>query len=95
MSTEMLVPILPIFLTEILGASGSVIGLVDGVAQACRNFVGGFSGPVSDKLRRRKLIILFGHVLSAAAKPLMGMSTIWEGVLAGRLVDRVGAGVAT
>jgi MFS family permease len=92
-ATEMLVPVLPIFLTQSLGATGTVVGLVDGVAQARRNFVEGFSGAISDRLKQRKPFVLTGYVLSAVAKPLMGTSTIWEGVLAARLLDRLGAGI--
>ena len=51
-STEMLYPVLPIFLTQILGATGSIVGLVDGFAQATQNIVQGFSGALSDKLQR-------------------------------------------
>jgi sugar phosphate permease len=92
-STEMLSPVLPIFLTQSLNASGSIVGLVDGIAQAIRNVLDGLSGWISDKLRNRKSIALAGYLLGALAKPLMGISTIWQGVLAGRLLDRLGAGV--
>jgi MFS family permease len=91
-STEMLYPVLPVFLTQVLGASGSVVGLVDGVAQATQNIVQGFSGWLSDRLRRRKPIALAGYLLAAIAKPLMGLSTSWPGVLGGRFLDRFGAG---
>jgi MFS family permease len=74
MATGMLTPILPIFMTQVLGASGSIVGLIDGIAQAVRNVVGGLFGPISDKLRARKSIALIGYALSAAAKPLMGIS---------------------
>ncbi len=91
-STEMLYPVLPIFLTQVLSASGSVVGLVDGVAQATQNIVQGFSGWLSDKLQRRKSIALAGYLLAAVAKPLMGLSTSWPGVLGGRFLDRLGTG---
>jgi MFS family permease len=91
-STEMLVPILPIFLTQTLKASGSIIGLVEGIAGATQNITQGFSGSLSDKLQRRKPIALVGYLLAAIGKPLMGVATIWQGVLAGRFVDRFGAG---
>ena len=55
-STEMLYPILPVFLTQTLKASGSVVGLIDGFAQATQNIVQGFAGTLSDKLQRRKPI---------------------------------------
>ena len=91
-STEMLYPILPVFLTQTLKASGSIVGLVDGIAQAVQNIVQGFSGTISDKLRRRKAFALAGYLLSALAKPLMGLASVWETLLAARLMDRLGAG---
>jgi MFS family permease len=91
-STEMLYPVLPVFLTQTLNATGSIVGLVDGFAQATQNIVQGFSGALSDKLQRRKPIALVGYLLAAIAKPLMGLSTVWQGVFAARLLDRFGAG---
>ncbi|HEY3889254.1 MAG TPA: MFS transporter [Caulobacteraceae bacterium] len=92
-SSEMLYPVLPIFLTQILAASGSLVGLIEGVAEATQNIVQGFSGSLSDKLQRRKPIALVGYALAAIAKPLIGVSTGWQGVLGGRFLDRLGTGV--
>jgi hypothetical protein len=91
-STEMLYPVLPIFLTQTLKASCSVVGLVDGFAQATQNIVQGFSGALSDKLQKRKAIALAGYFPAAVAKPLMGLSTTWPGVFGARVLDCVGAG---
>lgn len=91
-STEMLYPILPAFLTQTLQASGSVVGLIDGFAQATQNIVQGFSGTLSDKLQRRKPIALVGYFLAAIGKPLMGVATVWPVVFGARLLDRFGAG---
>ncbi len=91
-STEMLYPVLPVFLTQTLNASGSIVGLIDGFAQATQNIVQGFSGALSDRLQKRKSIALAGYLVAALAKPLMGLSTIWQGVFAARLLDRVGTG---
>jgi MFS family permease len=91
-STEMLYPVLPVFLTQTLKASGSIVGLVDGFAQATQNIVQGFSGTLSDKLQKRKSVALAGYFLAAVAKPLMGLSTVWQGVFGARLLDRLGAG---
>ncbi len=91
-STEMLYPVLPIFLTQILNASGSVVGLVEGIAGATQNIVQGLSGSLSDRLQRRKSIALAGYFLAAIAKPLIGLSTVWQGVLGARVLDRLGAG---
>jgi MFS family permease len=91
-STEMLYPVLPIFLTQTLHASGSIVGLIDGFAQAAQNIVQGFSGMLSDKLQRPKPIALAGYFVSAIGKPLMGLATVWEVVFGARLLDRLGAG---
>jgi MFS family permease len=91
-STEMLYPVLPVFLTHTLKATGSIVGLVDGFAQATQNIVQGFSGALSDKLQKRKSIALAGYLLAAVAKPLMGLSTVWQGVFGARLLDRLGTG---
>jgi MFS family permease len=91
-SSEMLYPVLPVFLTQTLKATGSIVGLVDGFAQAAQNIVQGFSGALSDKLQKRKSIALSGYLLSAVAKPLMGLSTVWQGLFGARLLDRLGAG---
>jgi MFS family permease len=88
----MLYPVLPVFLIQTLSASGSIVGLVDGFAQATQNIVQGFSGTLSDRLRKRKSIALAGYLVAAIAKPLMGLSTTWQGVFGARLLDRAGAG---
>ena len=91
-STEMLYPVLPVFLTQTLGATGSIVGLVDGFAQAVQNIVQGFSGTLSDRLQRRKPVALAGYFLAAISKPLMGLATVWQIVFGARLLDRLGAG---
>lgn len=92
-STEMLYPVLPVFLTQTLKASGSVVGLIDGFAQATQNIVQGFSGALSDRLQRRRPIALVGYFLAALGKPLMGLATSWPGVFGGRTLDRLGTGI--
>jgi MFS family permease len=93
MSTEMLYPVLPIFLTQSLHASGSIVGLIEGIAQATQNLAQGLSGGLSDKLNKRKPIALIGYAMAALAKPLMGLSGAWQGVVAARFLDRLGTGV--
>lgn len=92
-STEMLYPVLPVFLTQTLKASGSIVGLVDGFAQAAQNIIQGFSGALSDKIQKRKPATLVGYLLAAIAKPLMGFSTVWPELFGARLLDRLGAGI--
>src|SRR6266498_3349775 len=91
-STEMLYPILPVYLTQYLKANGSIIGIIEGIAQATKNIIQGFSGWLSDKLQRRKPIALVGYFLSAVSKPFIGLANTWQVVLAARFSDRLGAG---
>lgn len=91
-STEMLYPVLPVFLTQVLKASGSAVGLVDGFAQAAQNIMQAVSGSLSDRLRRRKPLALCGYLLAALAKPLTGLAGSWGAVLGARFLDRVAAG---
>jgi MFS family permease len=91
-SSEMLYPVLPIYLTQTLNASGSVVGVVEGIAQATQNIVQGLSGWLSDKLQKRKSLALAGYFLSAMGKPLMGLARTWPGVMGGRFLDRFGSG---
>ena len=92
-STEMLYPVLPVFLTQTLHASGAAVGLIEGLAQATQNIAQGFSGWLADKLHRHKSIALAGYTAAAVAKPLIGLSTGWPGVLGARFLDRFGSGV--
>lgn len=92
-STEMLYPILPIYLTENLKASGGVVGFIEGIAGAIQNAIQGFSGYLSDKWQRRKPIALFGYILAALSKPFIGVAMAWPGVLAARVSDRLGVGI--
>ncbi len=85
----MLYRVLPVFRTQTLKASGSIVGLVDRFAQVAQNIVQDFSGALSDKLQKRKSIALAGYLLAAVAGPLMGLSPVWQGVFGARLLDRI------
>jgi MFS family permease len=91
-STEMQYPVLPTFLTQTLRADGTIVGLIDGSAQALQNIVQGFTGTLSDRLRRRKPIALCGYLVAAIAKPLTGLASSWPEAFAARCLDRLGAG---
>lgn len=91
-STEMLYPILPIFLTQYMGVGGGVVGLIEGVATATQNIQQGFAGYLSDKFRNHKLLAIAGYSLAALSKPFIGIASIWQGVFAARVVDRFGTG---
>ncbi|HEX7444552.1 MAG TPA: MFS transporter, partial [Acidimicrobiales bacterium] len=91
-ASEMLYPILPIFVTSVLGAPPAVLGLIEGIAEATASLSKVFSGRLAD-LRRRRPLVATGYSISAIAKPLIGLATGWPLVLVGRFADRVGKGV--
>jgi len=91
-STEMLYPVLPVYLTEYLKASGSTLGIIEGSAEAIQNSIQGVSGYWSDKLRRRKPLAIIGYLLSAISKPFIGVATTWPAAWSARFTDRLGAG---
>jgi MFS family permease len=92
-SSEMIVPVLPIFLTGVLGAPVTALGFIEGVAESTASVLRIFAGALSDRLGRRKPLILAGYGLSNLAKPLLALSTAWPHVLAIRFADRFGKGI--
>jgi len=94
-ASEMLYPIMPIFLTQVLGAPVAVLGLIEGLAEATAAIFKGIFGYWSDKIRKRKPFIVGGYASSAIAKGIIALSTGWIGVLIGRITDRFGKGIRT
>jgi MFS family permease len=94
-SSEMLYPITPIFLTTTLGASMLSVGLIEGVAESIASLLKTYSGAYSDKIRRRRPFIISGYFLAAIAKPIIGVATGWPLVLFARGLDRTGKGIRT
>lgn len=94
-SSEMVYSLVPIFLSSVLGVNKSVIGLIEGVAETTAGLVKMFSGWLSDKLGRRKPMMLLGYSLSTLSRPLLALATGWGMVLGSRFVDRFGKGVRT
>ena len=92
-SSEMIYPLLPVFLTATLGASASMLGAIEGAAESTASLLKLGSGWWSDRVRRRKPLIVFGYGLAALARPLMALAQSATQVLAIRLADRVGKGV--
>lgn len=94
-SSEMVFNILPLFLSNVLGVQTSIIGLIDGIAEATSSLLKLFSGWLSDKLGGRKWLAVIGYGLSALFKPFFYFANTW-GVVAGvRWADRVGKGIRT
>src|SRR5512138_2371083 len=91
-SSEMVLNILPLFLANVLGVRTSIIGVIEGVAEATASVLKLFSGWLSDKLGGRKWLAVLGYGLSAISKPFLYVVTSWFGVLAVRFADRIGKG---
>ncbi|MFZ2159546.1 MAG: MFS transporter [Bradyrhizobium sp.] len=92
-SSELIHSLLPIFLMTAVGASATIVGLIEGVAEATASIAKLFSGALSDRIGKRKLLVGIGYGLAAVTKPVFPLaSTAWE-VLAARFVDRIGKGI--
>ena len=93
-SSEMIYPLLPVFLSS-LGVGSLAIGFVAGLSESTASFFRVISGFISDKLKKRKAVIIFGYGLSTLARPLLALSSSWGHVLGFRLIDRAGKGMRT
>jgi MFS family permease len=95
MASEMLYPVTPIFLTVVLGSSMAVVGLIEGIAELTAGILKGYSGNLSDKLRKRSIFVVIGYSISALSKPLPGIFPSIGVVAASRTTDRIGKGIRT
>jgi MFS family permease len=94
-SSEMIYPLVPLFLTSIVGAPVAAIGLIEGVAESTASIGRLASGWLSDRLLIRKPLVMLGYGLSAIAKPLLALAHVWPVALGARFTDRLGKGVRT
>lgn len=94
-SSEMVLNLLPLFLSNVLGVKTNIIGLIEGIAEATSSILKVFSGWLSDKVGGRKWLAVLGYGLSAAAKPFFYIASSWEAIAAVRWTDRVGKGIRT
>lgn len=92
-SSEMLYPLIPLFLTATLGASVAIVGMIEGAAEMTASLLKGISGWLSDRAGLRRPFVLAGYSLSAIAKPLLALATGWPLVLGARVLDRFGKGL--
>lgn len=94
-ASEMLYPITPIFLTSIIGASMTNLGIIEGIAEGIASLLKTYSGFWSDRISKRKLFIFVGYFISALSRPLIGLSTSALHILGARTTDRIGKGLRT
>lgn len=94
-STEMVYPLLPLFLTAGLGATPGVVGLIEGCAESLASLLKTWSGRLADRSGRRKPLAQGGYAFSVLARGCFALASSWVWVLAGRLLDRFGKGIRT
>ncbi len=94
-SSDMVNNLVDLFLLNVLGVQTSIIGLIEGIAEATASLVKLFSGGLSDRLGKRKWLTVAGYALSSCSKPFLYLAATWEWVLGVRFADRFGKGIRT
>ena len=92
-SSEMIYPLVPLFLANSLGVSKSAIGLIEGVAESTASILKVFSGYLSDRIGNRKWLMVAGYGLSTLTRPIVALATTWHNVFTFRFFDRFGKGI--
>lgn len=92
-ATEAIYPLLPLFVTRVLGGTAVSLGVIEGAADAVSSLLKLVAGRLSDRTRRRKPFVVLGYVIASAARPVIALATTWQHVFAVRLADRVGKGL--
>lgn len=92
-SSEMVYPLLPLFLSSVLGVNKSIIGLIEGIAESTASLLRVFSGWLSDRLGRRKGLMTAGYAISGLSRPIIATAGAWHQVLGARFIDRFGKGI--
>ena len=95
MSTEMVYPLIPLYLTAALGATPAVVGIIEGIAESTASLLKAGSGYIGDRYHNKKTMAFFGYAASAVYKVILYLAGSWSGVLLARIVDRIGKGVRT
>jgi len=95
LSSEMIYPLVPLFLANTLGVNKSVIGLIEGLAESTASLLKVFSGWLSDRLGNRKWLMAAGYGISTLSRPIIALATGWHHVMGSRFMDRFGKGVRT
>jgi MFS family permease len=94
-SSEIIYPLLPVFLASGLGASAWAIGVIEGLAESTSSLLKLFAGYLSDRLGKRKLLVVAGYSLASLVRPMLAFAQTWPQVLGIRIADRVGKGFRT
>lgn len=95
MSTEMIYPIIPLYLTAVLGATPAIVGVIEGVAESVASLLKVASGYIGDRYQNKKRLAFLGYSASVLYKFVLLIAGSWGGVLAARVIDRTGKGIRT
>ncbi|MFA6343010.1 MAG: MFS transporter, partial [Fibrobacteraceae bacterium] len=95
MSTEMVYPLIPLYLTSVFGATPALVGVIEGIAESLAALLKVFSGYFSDKYQKKKPLAFLGYASGLVYKILLIFATSWVGILVGRVTDRFGKGIRT
>mgnify|MGYP001810879635 CR=1 FL=1 len=95
LSTEMVYPLKPIYLTAVFGATPALIGLIEGIAESLASLLKVFSGYVADRYKKKKPLAFVGYATGFFYKLALIFATSWHGIFAARVIDRFGKGIRT
>jgi len=95
LSTEMVYPLIPLYLTTVFGATPALVGVIEGIAESIASILKAFSGYVTDKYRKKKPIAFSGYTAGLVYKLILLIAGSWQSVLAARVIDRFGKGIRT
>lgn len=87
-SSEMIYPLVPLFLASVLGVNKSLIGLIERIAESTASLLKVFSGLFSDRIGNRKWLMAAGYGISTLSRPFVALATGWHAVMASRFIDR-------
>ncbi len=94
-SSEMIYPLVPLFLANVIGVNKSVIGLIEGVAESTASILKVFSGYFSDRIGNRKWLMTAGYGISTLSRPFIALAAGWHQAMGSRFIDRFGKGIRT
>lgn len=94
-ASDMIYPLVPLYLTSVLMAGPRTLGLIEGVVEAASSLLKLLAGVLSDRTRNMRRWVIGGYALAGVARPLIGLANSWAGVFGARLLDRLGKGVRT
>lgn len=94
-SSEMVYPIIPLYLTSAFGATPAIVGIIEGIAESTASLLKVFSGYITDKYKKKKPIAFIGYATGFFYKVTLLFASGWAGILTARVVDRLGKGIRT